>query len=334
MAIIFGRPKYPSSPEGGSSYSITLPVERMRLIAYFFFITLCGFAFLLFNTLVLPIIDAGAPDGTPTEVMGCGAFNRDGDLRSDALGKKFDLHFGDGFNLATSHLTELFGFTNVCVYWDYTPAREIVAMYFPLFEYSLAGYVLLDLIYVTLSHKRGEIPDWYFSVVKIVSPLTILLIVWFRMIFVMIAYTHPNEHTLAFLGMQIALLSVVIMNSLFVILSEQSYPSIGLTKGTTTKLAYAYLICNVVVSSIKMGATLYIVNNTWSPAFYKVPSFIFGMLWGKVLDRVWMLFNAVLPIFIAYVRMSNEEPMTITFSVPTPTYEGNQKTSETTGLVN
>eukprot|EP00592_Proboscia_alata_P007329 CAMPEP_0194354580 /NCGR_PEP_ID=MMETSP0174-20130528/2704_1 /TAXON_ID=216777 /ORGANISM="Proboscia alata, Strain PI-D3" /LENGTH=331 /DNA_ID=CAMNT_0039123581 /DNA_START=28 /DNA_END=1023 /DNA_ORIENTATION=+ len=331
MAIIFGRPKYPSSPEGGSSYSITLPVERMRLIAYFFFVTLVGFASILFNTLVLPSIEAGAPDGTPTEEMGCGPFNRDVD---HSIMKEFGLHFGDGFNLATSHLTELFGFTNVCVLWDYTPAREIVAMYFPLFEYSLAGYVMLDLIYITLSHKRGEIPDWYYSLVKIVSPFTILLIAWFRMIFVMIAYTDPEEHSLAFLGMQIALFSVVIMNSLFVILSGQSYPSIGLTKGTTTKLAYAYLICNVVVSSIKMGATLYIVQNTYSPDWYKFPFPMFGWCRGEALDRVWMFFNAVLPIFISYVRMSNEKPMTITFSVPTPTYEGNQKTSETTGLVN
>jgi len=332
MAIIFGRPKYPSSAEGGSSYSITLPVERMRLIAYFFFVTLCGFALILFNTLVLPRIEAGAPDGTPTEEMGCGPFNRDVENGSNGM-KDFGLHFGEGFNLENSHLTELFGFVNVCVLWDYTPAREIVAMYFPLFEYSLAGYVMLDLIYITLSHKRGEIPDWYFSLVKIVSPFTILLIAWFRMIFVMIAYSNPEEHTLAFLGMQLALVSVVIMNSLFIILSGQSYPSIGLTKGTTTKLAYAYLICNICVSSIKIGATAFIVQNTVAPNWYKIPSFIPGYCMGMVLDRVWMLFNAVLPIVIAYVRMSNEKPMTITFSVPIPTYDGDHKSSETTGLI-
>ena len=247
--------------------------------------------------------------------------------------KDFGLHFGEGFNLETSHLTELFGFVNICVYWDYTPAREIIAMYFPLFEYSFVGYVALDLIYVTLSHKRGEIPDWYFSLVKIVSPFTILLTAWFRMIFVMIAYENPEAHALAFLGMQFALVSVVIMNSLFVILSGQSYPSIGLTKGTTTKLACAYLICNSCVSSIKIGATAFIVQNTISPAWYKIPSFIPGYVMGQVLDRVWMFFNALLPIAIAYVRMSNEDPMTITFSVPTPTYDGDNKSSETSGLI-
>jgi len=234
--------------------------------------------------------------------------------------------------LETSHLTELFGFTNVCVFWDYSPAREIVAMYFPFFEYSFAIYVFLDFIYVMLSFKRGEIPSWYFTIVKIVTPVICLFIIWFRMIFVFIAYDDPQMHSFSFLLMQLALLSVALMNTFFVVLSKQSYPALGLSESNTSRIGYTYLICNIAVSSIKIYATAYIVKHTSSPDWYKEPSILSFWVKGQLLDRIWMLFNLVLPIAIAYLRMNNEDPLTITFSVPTPTYhEGSS--SETTSLV-
>jgi hypothetical protein len=77
MAVVTAHPRNtPPDPEGGNSYKITFPIEQVRLYAYFFFITLIGFAMLLFNTLVKPIIAAGAPEGTPVERLGCGYFNR------------------------------------------------------------------------------------------------------------------------------------------------------------------------------------------------------------------------------------------------------------------
>lgn len=335
MATLFARPQHTLAAEGGNSYTITFPIEKIRLAAYFFFASLCLFAKLLFENLVLERIEEGAPEGTPTEQLGCGAFNRDFE---QTIYTKFPLHFGDGFNLATSHLTELFGFTNVCVYWDYYPAREIIGMYFPLFEYSLFIYVFIDFIYVMLAFRRGEVPSWYFKMVKVVTPITCLLIIWFRMIFVFVAYENPRAHSCAFLGMQLALLSVALMNTLFVVLSGQSYPTLGLSKSTTTWVAYTYLICNIAVSSIKIYATTYIVFNTFSPDFYKEQSIVPSLLNGELLDKFWMLFNAVIPIFIAYTRMNNEHPLTIEFSVPTPTYEGDKQEdsalSETTSLVN
>ena len=115
------------------------------------------------------------------------------------------------------------------------------------------------------------------------------------------------------------------MNIFYVVLSGQSYPSIGLSKTTTAYCAYTYLICNIALSSIKIYATTYIVFNLFSPDFYKEEFIIPGWVKGQLLVKFWMLFNAVFPIFISWVRMTNEKPITITFSVPTPTYEGEDK---------
>jgi hypothetical protein len=127
--------------------------------------------------------------------------------------KEFGLMFGDGFNLEQSHLVELFGFPNVCVFWDYSPVRQIIAMYFPLFEYSFATYIFLEYVNIMLAHRRGDLPDWYWSMTKVVTPFTIFFCVWFRMIFVYVAYDDPQGHTAAFLGFQITLVSVAITNT-------------------------------------------------------------------------------------------------------------------------
>jgi hypothetical protein len=265
----------------------------------------------------------------------CFLFIQDSDPAKSYFGMtKFGLNFGEGFDLETSHLTELFGFTNVCVYWDYEPARQIVAMYFPLFEYSLAIYVFLDFINTMLTYKRGELPEWYWTLVKCVTPFNILLIAWFRMIFVFVAYNQPHFHSGAFLGMQIALFSVAVTNTWYVILTGQSYPTIGLSKGKTAILAHTYLICNVAVSAVKMYSTAYIVKNIHGPSYYLLPTPIPGMCLGQVIDLFWMIFNAIIPIFVSYTRRNNEDPLTIKFSIPTPIYDGDDgQTSETTSLV-
>jgi len=329
MAVITTRPTYAPAPEGGNSYKITFPIEQVRLYAYFFFVTLCGLAIILFKILVKPLIEAGAPEGTPIERLGCGYFNRDSDPAKSYYGMtKFGLDFGEGFDLDTSHLTELFGFTNVCVYWDYEPARQIVAMYFPLFEYSLAIYVFLDFINTMLSYKRGELPEWYWTLVKCVTPFNILLIAWFRMIFVFVAYNQPHFHSGAFLGMQIALFSVAVTNTWYVLLTKQSYPTIGLSKGNTALLAHTYLICNVAVSAVKMYSTAYIVKNIHGPPYYLYATPIPGMCLGQVIDMFWMIFNAIIPIFVSYTRRNNENPLTVKFSVPTPFYDGDEPEPE------
>jgi hypothetical protein len=81
MAVVTARPTNAPAPEGGNSYQITFPIEQVRLYAYFFFVTLCGFAMILFNILVKPLIAAGAPEGTPIERLGCGYFNRVSTIR-------------------------------------------------------------------------------------------------------------------------------------------------------------------------------------------------------------------------------------------------------------
>jgi len=314
---------------GGKDISITLKPERMRCIAYFFFWTMFIFAKTITSIWVEPMLEAGESEDTDIELRGCGPFNRQGG--------QFGLKYGEGFTFEESHLVQFFGFGNMCTSWDYHPAREVIAMYFPLFEYFLVMYVVSDYYNTRLSNMRGELPSWYMTIMNIVTPINIILCIWFRMIFVCIAYEQPQGHTAGFLGLQIALMSVSIMNTLYVKCTGQSYQMkcFSLSKSQTAMAANLYIFLNIAISSVKIYATIQIVvNGPYGPDFYKRPSFIPGMVVGELVDYVWLLMNGLLPVVIAYVRMSNEKPITITLAQNAPIYEGDgPQATETTNLI-
>jgi len=86
-----------------------------------------------------------------------------------------------------SVLKDMFGYNNICVYWDYSPSREFTAMIYPAFEYSFFLYIVFDLIHLRLSCKteKFKAANWlYWVVSRITFPLKLVLIALFRMIFV------------------------------------------------------------------------------------------------------------------------------------------------------
>lgn len=109
---------------------------------------------------------------------------------------------------------------------------------------------------------------------------------------------------------------VAVDNSYFIYDSTIAYPSLGGLKGTR-RLTLLYLICCIGISIPKIVATVYIVfqGNGVGPDWYKLDSKVIpGKCVGQVIDYVWMLFNAIIPLFIAYFRSKNEVPIKIVFS--------------------
>ena len=125
-----------------------------------------------------------------------------------------------------SDLKHMFGYNNTCVYWDYSPSREIIAMIYPLFEYSYFIYVVFDYIHLRLAcpHVPGT-AQWLQTLGNIVTPIELLLIAWFRMIFVYTVYdTKQYEgpirgvvgHTMSFFGVQLALILIAFENGTYI----------------------------------------------------------------------------------------------------------------------
>eukprot|EP00537_Pseudo-nitzschia_pungens_P012467 CAMPEP_0172382334 /NCGR_PEP_ID=MMETSP1061-20121228/296_1 /TAXON_ID=37318 /ORGANISM="Pseudo-nitzschia pungens, Strain cf. pungens" /LENGTH=278 /DNA_ID=CAMNT_0013110177 /DNA_START=387 /DNA_END=1223 /DNA_ORIENTATION=- len=267
---------------------------------------------------VIDSLKAGLPPDTPTERLGCGAFNREGG--------DFSLRYGGGFNFTTeSHLIERFGFPNICTNWDYSPAREITAIFFPLFEFSMMVYLSLDYISTRLSYNRGEVPRWYMIWNNGKYPITMILCAMFRLIFVFVAYEDPKGHTAGFLCLQLGLVLIAVDNTIFVILTEQSYPKLYLPdRRKVAYTAYVYLALNLVASSFKIKGTWYIVMHGVGSPFYLTDG-PFGLKMGQVVDVVWMPLNAVIPLFIAWGRAICEKPIKIQFTSPPPNYSSSNE---------
>ena len=128
------------------------------------------------------------------------------------------------------------------------------------------------------------------------------------MIFVCIAYEDVSQHTAGFLGLQISLLLIAIQHTLFIIDSNISYDFLG-GKRNTRIAAVSYLVGLLAISPPKIASTIYVVlyghGAPWTLANRAVP----GLVIGQIVDLIWMIFNGVLPLFIAYIRFRNESKL-------------------------
>ncbi len=139
------------------------------------------------------------------------------------------------------------------------------------------------------------------------------------MIFVCIAYEDPSKHTAGFLGLQISLILVALKNVLYVIDSNESVSWLGGIK-QTRMVAIAYLIGLMAISSVKITATIYVVQYGRGAPWTLEPSPVPGNCVGQLVDKIWMIFNAVLPLIISYVRSKSEYPLDITITSEEPMY--------------
>ena len=216
-------------------------------------------------------------------------------------------------------------------------------MFYPVFEYSIIIYLVLDFCAVALSFKAGKISKLFCTVSKIFTALNIFLFSMLRefiylifqwywklffshvlrfckntslsgLAFVFIAYEDPSGHTLGFLCLLIGLVLVAIQNTLYIILTKQSYLCFGRPVWSPHIIGIIYLVCNLLISGLKIGAVIFFVANERSPQLYTRPSGIGDLLAGQIIDYFWMLFNAIIPMIIAVVRFRNEDKISFVIS--------------------
>jgi len=200
------------------------------------------------------------------------------------------------------------------VYWDYTPSRELVALYYPLFEYSFLLYVILDHIQFRLSFNPTTRPIVY-RLAMITLPIKIVLIAWFRMIFVyqvnMVQPDYPQEygpyiegalgHTMGFFGLQLSLILVALENVLFVNLTGVEYPLLGARGTTIASWLYFFAVTPLTLFKIYVAFT--------ALTGHKINNF---ELIGKTVDHMWMLLVAFMPILFAQLGRKTEAFLKIT----------------------
>jgi hypothetical protein len=194
-------------------------------------------------------------------------------------------------------------------------------MIYPLFEYAFFYYVILDYIHLRLSVKRNPRLEWLLTMGTVALPIKLLLIGWFRMIFVY-NIQQPKVpfgvrgvvgHTLAFFGLQIALIMVAFENISFIWFTGIMYPYLGAswTKG----LSALYFCLFVLNSSFQMVFAFAIfMGNDFLNVSGNNPNRQNQML-IFVLDRMWLLLVAVMPLWFAQVGRKTQAYVKITLEL-------------------
>ncbi len=128
------------------------------------------------------------------------------------------------------------------------------------------------------------------------------------LIFVFIAYENVRGHTAGFLGLQISLILVALQNALYVMCTKQKI--VGSVE-TTQALVKVYIAGLSFISAFKITATIYVVFNGEGAPWTMGKSFVPGMPVGRLVDQVWMVFNAILPLIISFLRNKAEKKLQI-----------------------
>jgi len=272
--------------------------QKVRFIVYASFWAMVSVAITVTKIYVVPYLAEG--DGST-----CAPFSRD----LPNLGE-LGVSPGVGWDFYTqSDLQERFGFRNVCTNWDYYPAREVTASVYPVFEYAALVFIFMEHLVVLLSRNQGEVRPWFCTMSWILLPIKLFLTSQFRMIFVFLAYEHVEMHTIGFLGFQICLMLIAVQSVGYIIEAEVQY---GFCHHRTKLLAQAFIIGDLIIFAFKVTATFYVVTHGRGAPWTMKDSPINGMKVGQIVDLVWMIFNAMAPLVLAYLRMGVDRHLEFT----------------------
>ena len=164
--------------------------------------------------------------------------------------------------------------------------------------------------------ESGKAPVTIYKFSSIVLWVKIVLIGWFRMIFVCSVFQEPipipllggelepvTAHTLGFFGMQFALVLIAVDNVLQIMYTGQRV--MNLSPRVSVKVGFTYCIVVAIVTGLKISwaSSIFITGTPWIDA-----------PWPHIFDRTWMLLVAVMPLVFSYYGIKFNPVMQISIT--------------------
>jgi hypothetical protein len=137
------------------------------------------------------------------------------------------------------------------------------------------------------------------------------------MCFIVLSYEDIAGHTAGFMGLIILLIILAIQNCLYGLDCKVSYKFLGGLKGTRY-VVIIYLITNLIISGCKLSSVYHVVRTGEIAPWVKQkvgPVYVI-----KIVDSIWMGYNGVLPLFIAFFRAKMERGIDITIDMKPQKY--------------
>mmetsp|Transcript_8951 Transcript_8951/g.26773 ORF Transcript_8951/g.26773 Transcript_8951/m.26773 type:complete len:187 (-) Transcript_8951:107-667(-) len=175
-------------------------------------------------------------------------------------------------------------------------------------------YLLMSHFQIKNDMLNGIFPAEKGKLMTVLFWMKIVLVAWFRMIFVCKVTDGPltigrftvgavTAHTTGFLGLQVGLVFIAFENVLYLTYRKQSFWCFS--QEMTVKLSYSYLALLITFTVIKMIWTI-------SALAAGTPNTIISQTVSDFTNTGWMLCAAVLPIFFALEQMKKDPPMVVT----------------------
>ncbi|GMH60811.1 hypothetical protein TL16_g03130 [Triparma laevis f. inornata] len=221
-------------------------------------------------------------------------------------------------DLENTLLIEWFGYNNICVYFDFNPAREVAAMIYPLVEYCLFLYLLASHLHVWCSWRQKLVSRRFLLIDRVLVIIETILMSWFRMVFVIKAPDDIKGHTYGFLGLQVVLCIVAIKNLVYfhkihmsplqIMQQQLGFPNLLNEKGQDI-VGGTYVVLLVGVTVFKMAFCLTtFAGNPFIDTKTKGSS---GQKIAQLADVIWMLLAAVVPAIIAFFQRKHTDTLHI-----------------------
>jgi amino acid transporter len=200
-----------------------------------------------------------------------------------------------------------FGYNNLCIYFDYEPARTVLAMAWPICEIPIILYCILNWAQVYFSRDRCHISKKEFYLISIITPIEIICLLWFRLVFIHAAVESISKHTIGFTLLQLCLVLISGQNYFFYWLKRENKLQ---EKSLKNIFAIIYVISLIIITIMKMAYSWSILLGSaiLNPKEY-------GYI-GHFIDMSWFLLACLLPIILSYyysfIRLS---PFLIEFAL-------------------
>jgi hypothetical protein len=197
------------------------------------------------------------------------------------------------------------------VFWDYSPAKEATALVYPLFEYLVIAYVIATYLQTTNNFHNNKLSAHIRKSSQIFLFLKIVLISWFRMIFVCSVLADPipifgtilapaTAHTLGFLGMQFALIIIAFEDLIYI--HYKGVSMWGMSVDVTKKTVVVYFAIFFITTCLKisLASSLFINGDLWLSGS-----------WPQIFDRAWMVLAGFMPLLFSVHGIKNEPEIMI-----------------------
>jgi hypothetical protein len=197
------------------------------------------------------------------------------------------------------------------VIWDYSPAKEATALVYPVFEYLLIAYVIVTYLQTTNNFHNKKLSARIRKLSQIFLFFKIVLISWFRMIFVCSIQADPIPifgtmlapaiaHSLGFFGMQFALIIVAFEDLIYI--HYKGVSMWGMSVNLTKKMVVVYFVIFFITTFLKISWALsvFINGDPW----------ISGS-WPQIFDRAWMVLAGLMPLLFSVHGIRNEPEIMI-----------------------